>query len=109
IRPRVGTAPASPDPGEAGVFACRSHERRGAGRPLARDLVRNPRARRPGYWQGETTMNQRQADQSRGFGLMTGLFRDRDSAEAAYSALLARGYAPGDVHLAMSEETREKH
>jgi len=41
--------------------------------------------------------------------LVTGLFRDRDSAEAAYNAALARGYSKDDVNLVMSDETRTRH
>ncbi|MFN2578103.1 MAG: hypothetical protein ABR607_10485 [Pyrinomonadaceae bacterium] len=42
-------------------------------------------------------------------GMMTGLFRDRDSAERAYRSLSDRGYAKEDVNLLMSEDTRKKH
>lgn len=41
--------------------------------------------------------------------LVTGLFRDRDSAEAAYNAASARGYSKDDVNLVMSDETRTRH
>lgn len=41
--------------------------------------------------------------------LVTGLFPDRDSAEAAYNAAYARGYAKDDVNLVMSDETRQRH
>lgn len=41
--------------------------------------------------------------------LVTGLFKDRDSAERAYSAVTNRGYDKGDVSLMMSDETRKKH
>lgn len=41
--------------------------------------------------------------------LVTGLFRDRQSAEAAYTTASDRGYDPDDVNLVMSDETREKH
>ena len=41
--------------------------------------------------------------------LVTGLFRDRQSAEAAYTSAADRGYDPDDVNLVMSDETREKH
>jgi hypothetical protein len=41
--------------------------------------------------------------------LVTGLFRDRDSAEAAYSSAHARGYSKDDVDLVMSDKTRDKH
>lgn len=39
----------------------------------------------------------------------TGMFRDRDSAEKAYTSLSSRGYSKEDVNLLMSDETRKKH
>lgn len=41
--------------------------------------------------------------------MVTGMFRDRDSAERAYRSLTDRGYAKDDVHLLMSEDTRKRH
>ena len=41
--------------------------------------------------------------------LVTGLFRDRDSAEHAYRSASERGYTTSDVNLAMSDETRRRH
>jgi hypothetical protein len=41
--------------------------------------------------------------------LVTGLFPDRDSAEAAYSSAAARGYSRDDVNLVMSDATRDRH
>ncbi len=41
--------------------------------------------------------------------LMTGLFRDRDSAERAYRSLQDRGYGKDDVNLMMSDDTRKKY
>ena len=41
--------------------------------------------------------------------LVTGLFPDRASAEAAYGAASERGYAKDDVNLLMSDETRTRH
>ncbi|HEV2911861.1 MAG TPA: hypothetical protein VGX92_00975 [Pyrinomonadaceae bacterium] len=40
---------------------------------------------------------------------VTGLFRDRESAERAYGSLTSRGYGQDDVNLLMSDETRDKH
>jgi hypothetical protein len=40
---------------------------------------------------------------------LTGVFRDRESAERAYGSLHSRGYNKDDVNLAMSEDTRKKH
>jgi uncharacterized protein YjbJ (UPF0337 family) len=41
--------------------------------------------------------------------MMTGLFRDRESAERAYGSLQSRGYTKDDVNLLMSDETRKRH
>lgn len=41
--------------------------------------------------------------------MVTGLFRDRESAERAYGSLTNRGYKQDDVNLLMSDETRKKH
>ncbi|TFW28471.1 hypothetical protein E4L96_02305, partial [Massilia arenosa] len=41
--------------------------------------------------------------------MVTGLFRDRDSAERAYGTLHERGYSKDDVNLVMSDETRRTH
>lgn len=42
-------------------------------------------------------------------GMITGLFRDRESAERAYGSLQGRGYGQDDVNLVMSDETRQRH
>ncbi len=41
--------------------------------------------------------------------VMTGLFRDRESAEGAYRSLTNRGYGKDDVNLIMSDDTRKKY
>ena len=41
--------------------------------------------------------------------MVTGLFRDRESAERAYGSVTTRGYSNDDVNLMMSDETRDKH
>src|SRR5687767_84635 len=41
--------------------------------------------------------------------MVTGMFRDRASAENAYGSLTDRGYTKDDVNLLMSEDTRKKH
>ena len=41
--------------------------------------------------------------------MVTGLFRDRESAERAYGSLSERGYGKDDVNLMMSDETRNKY
>ena len=38
--------------------------------------------------------------------ILTGLFRDRESAERAYGCVTTRGYDKGDVSLLMSDDTR---
>ena len=42
-------------------------------------------------------------------GMLTGMFRDRDSAERAYSSLTSRGYTNDDVNVLMSDDTRKKY
>jgi hypothetical protein len=41
--------------------------------------------------------------------LITGLFPDRQSAEAAFSSAQSRGYTKDDVNLVMSDDTRTRH
>ncbi len=41
--------------------------------------------------------------------MLTGLFRDRESAERAYGSLESRGYSKDDVNLLMSDDTRKKY
>ena len=41
--------------------------------------------------------------------MVTGLFRDRDSAERAYQSISDRGYGRDDVNLVMSDDTRTRH
>ncbi len=41
--------------------------------------------------------------------MVTGLFRDKDSAERAYRSMTERGYGKDDVNLMMSDDTRKKH
>lgn len=40
---------------------------------------------------------------------VSGMFRDRDSAERAWEAARARGYADNDVDVMMSDDTRKRH
>jgi len=40
---------------------------------------------------------------------MTGMFRDRSSAEKAYQSLSSRGYGKDDVNVLMSDDTRKTH
>lgn len=41
--------------------------------------------------------------------MLTGLFPDRESAEAAYNAAHSRGYSKDDVNLVMSDDTRKRY
>jgi hypothetical protein len=41
--------------------------------------------------------------------MVTGLFRDRDSAERAYGYCGARGYTADEVNVMMSDDTRRKY
>jgi hypothetical protein len=41
--------------------------------------------------------------------MVTGIFRDRESAENAYRTVHSRGYDKDDVNLLMSEDTRNKY
>lgn len=41
--------------------------------------------------------------------MLTGLFRDRDSSEAAYKDLRDRGYSEDEINVMMSDDTRSKY
>ncbi len=41
--------------------------------------------------------------------MVTGLFKDKDSAECAYDALSERGYEKDDTDVMMSDQTRDKY
>lgn len=41
--------------------------------------------------------------------MMTGMFRDRASAERAYNNMYERGYRDGDINVMMSDDTRRKY
>lgn len=41
--------------------------------------------------------------------IMTGMFRDRESAERAYNSVTSRGYTNDDVDVLMSDDTRTKY
>ena len=40
--------------------------------------------------------------------IMTSSFRDRESAERAYDAIMARGYKDDEIHVLMSDDTRKR-
>ncbi|MDQ3041983.1 MAG: hypothetical protein M3R11_06340 [Acidobacteriota bacterium] len=39
--------------------------------------------------------------------MLTGMFRDRESAEKAYNSALSRGYTKDDMNVMMSDQTRD--
>jgi hypothetical protein len=41
--------------------------------------------------------------------VLTGLFRDRESAERAYQSISDRGYTRDDVNVLMTDDTRQRH
>jgi hypothetical protein len=41
--------------------------------------------------------------------MVTGLFKDRDSAERAYQSVSDKGYGANDVNIVMSDATRKRH
>ena len=41
--------------------------------------------------------------------MLTGMFRDRDSAERAYHELRERGYSDSDINVMMSDDTRKRY
>ena len=49
------------------------------------------------------------ADRSNEPAIVTGLFKDRESAEKAYRSVSERGYDTSDINLAMSEDTRKRY
>lgn len=56
--------------------------------------------------EGEMQANQGAVRQSQNQ-MLTGLFRDRDSADRAYKSVRDRGYTDDDVNLLMSDQTRD--
>ena len=57
-----------------------------------------------------STSDSTMASSSLGSGnMVTGLFPDRASAEAAYNTAHSRGYSKDDVNLVMSNDTRKRH
>jgi len=41
--------------------------------------------------------------------VVSGIFKNRESAEKAYNMLLEKGYTRDEINLVMSDETRKKH
>lgn len=55
------------------------------------------------------TENQRDDNRTTDRGMLTGMFRDRESTENAYNTMQERGYTKDDINLVMSDETRKKY
>ena len=56
--------------------------------------------------EGEIQASQGEARQEQNR-MLSGLFRDRDSTEKAYTSLKDRGYTDDDINLMMSDQTRD--
>lgn len=57
----------------------------------------------------EKNQNQMEKNMTSDRGMLTGMFKDRESTEHAYNTLHERGYSKDDINLVMSDETRKKH
>jgi hypothetical protein len=64
------------------------------------------RKAKKGIWEMATNYSADTAVEPR---RLTALFKSREDADSAYEWLLKNGYASDDVHLLMSEETRQKY
>ena len=53
--------------------------------------------------------NQKSDNTTRERGMLTGMFRDRESSENAFNTLHERGYSSDDINLMMSDDTRKMH
>jgi len=53
-------------------------------------------------------MNNQATTRQEESGLLTGMFRDRESTESAYKSLRDRGYSDDEINVMMSDETRDK-
>lgn len=54
-------------------------------------------------------MNTHAARTEQEIGMVTGLFEDKDSAEAVYNSLRSRGYTDNEINVIMSDATRDKY
>lgn len=54
-------------------------------------------------------MNTNAARTEKETGMVTGLFEDKDSAEAVYHSLRSRGYTDNEINVIMSDATRDKY
>jgi hypothetical protein len=55
------------------------------------------------------TENQKSNGTTTERGMLTGMFRDRESTENAYKSMQEKGYSKDDISLVMSDDTRKKH
>lgn len=55
------------------------------------------------------TENLKSENKTKDGGMLTGMFRDRESTEHAYNTLQERGYTKDDINPLMSDETRKKY
>lgn len=53
-------------------------------------------------------MNNQATTRQEESGMLTGMFRDRNSTEQAYNSLRGRGYADDEINVIMSDETRDR-
>jgi len=53
--------------------------------------------------------NYQRENESTSRGMLTAMFRDRESTEKAYNELTAKGYSKEEINMIMSDETRKKH
>lgn len=54
-------------------------------------------------------MNTQASTTKQEYGMVTGLFRDRESSENAYRVLRERGYTDDEINVIMSDKTRDKY
>lgn len=57
----------------------------------------------------DRNQNQHHDNSDSEYGMLTGMFRDRESTESAYNSLQERGYERDDINLIMSDDTRKNH
>ncbi len=104
---------------EASAFGQRA---KGAAKDAVGDLTGNERLEREGERENATGNARQEANDVVGSSTSTatatatarrshvsGLFRDRESAEHAYRSLSERGYDKDDVNLVVSDEARKRH
>lgn len=58
---------------------------------------------------GKMIMNSEATSRREEGGVLTGMFRDRESTEGAYQSLRDRGYSEDEINVLMSDDTRKKY